>query len=80
MGVDCYFNTKLHGFHRAKELAVAYRKRLEAEWEEAEAGWKRIDDERVAQRIADRENRELLNRLKHAQTTQSATKIDVSRA
>ena len=80
VGVDCYFNTKLHGFHRAKELAIAYRKRLEAEWEEAEAGWKRIDDERVAKRIANRENRELLNRLKHAQTTQFATKIDVSGA
>lgn len=50
VGVDCYFYTKLHGFHRAKELAVGYRQRLEAEWSEAERGWALIDSKRAQEK------------------------------
>merc|ERR1712187_446505 len=38
---SCYFRVALYGFHRAKELAIGYRLRLEAEWEEQERIWHR---------------------------------------
>jgi hypothetical protein len=63
VGVDCYFYTKQHGFHRAQEMAIAYRQRLEKEWAEAEAGWMKMDAERAAKKQAVREQRELLARL-----------------
>ena len=77
VGVDCYFNTKLHGFHRAKELAIAYRKRLEAEWEEAEAGWRKIDEERAAQKAAQLKERELVANLA-IQQRRVAPKVEFS--
>ena len=67
VGVDCYFYTKLHGFHRAKELAIAYRKRLEMEWEEAEAGWQKIDQDRAAQRVAALKEKQIMTQLSHEQ-------------
>ena len=63
VGVDCYFYTKLHGFHRAKEMAVAYRKRLEEEWAEAESGWEAIDLKRSEEREALTRERNLLSEL-----------------
>ena len=63
VGVDCYFYTKLHGFHRAKELAIAYRKRLEEEWAEAEEGWRKIDEERAIKREEALREKELMDRL-----------------
>lgn len=79
VGVDCYFYTKLHGFHRAKEMAIAYRKRLETEWEEAEAGWKKIDEEREAKRIADRENKEIMSQLMQEQASHVEPNMGISR-
>ncbi|KAF8817932.1 AP2 domain transcription factor AP2IV-1 [Cardiosporidium cionae] len=40
---DCYFRTSLYGFSRAKNLAIAYRQRLEAEWDEICQTWHNID-------------------------------------
>jgi hypothetical protein len=63
VGVDCYFYARIHGFHRAKELAVAYRKRLEQEWEEADAGWRQIDADRAEKKLATAKERALLAEL-----------------
>merc|ERR1712151_949570 len=43
--VDMYFRVHLYGFDKAKELAIAYRKRLEAEWEEQLEIWYKLDSE-----------------------------------
>lgn len=32
-----------HGFEEAKQKAIAYRKRLEAEYDELQAAWREID-------------------------------------
>jgi len=40
---SCYFRTALYGFDAARERAIAYRDRLQAEWEELEQTWKRMD-------------------------------------
>jgi hypothetical protein len=71
VGVDCYFYTKLHGFHRAKELAISYRKRLELEWEEAEDSWRKIDEERTKIRETARADRELVAALANPPKTGS---------
>ena len=73
VGVDCYFYARIHGFHKAKELAVAYRARVEAEWAEAEEGWKRIDEERLRQKDFQLEEQRLL-----AQLTEDQAKLSVS--
>lgn len=75
VGVDCYFYARIHGFHKAKELAIAYRKRLEQEWEEAEAGWEAIDREREADRNAKRAERELLVSLEAQQNHIPSPKV-----
>jgi AP2 domain len=36
---SCYFRTSQHGFFEAKKLAIAYRRRLEWEWENLETFW-----------------------------------------
>jgi len=48
---SCYFRVQLYGFDRAKELAIAYRKRLEAEWEEQQQIWAKLDEKREAERL-----------------------------
>eukprot|EP00450_Noctiluca_scintillans_P025156 CAMPEP_0194511446 /NCGR_PEP_ID=MMETSP0253-20130528/43128_1 /TAXON_ID=2966 /ORGANISM="Noctiluca scintillans" /LENGTH=141 /DNA_ID=CAMNT_0039354781 /DNA_START=207 /DNA_END=632 /DNA_ORIENTATION=- len=55
---DCYFRVQIYGFDRAKELAIGYRKRLEAEWEEQEKIWLRLDAQREAKRLEKRLTRE----------------------
>ena len=64
VGVDCYFYAKTHGFHKAKELAMGYRQRLEAEWADAEEAWAKIDAERDAQRSEREIIRQLLGKQK----------------
>mmetsp|Transcript_94359 Transcript_94359/g.250623 ORF Transcript_94359/g.250623 Transcript_94359/m.250623 type:complete len:237 (-) Transcript_94359:14-724(-) len=59
---SCYFRVPIYGFDRAKELAIAYRLRLEAEWEEQEQIWARLDAEREAKRLQRREERERARR------------------
>lgn len=79
VGVDCYFYTKLHGFHRAMELAIAYRKRLEQEWAEAEEGWRKIDEERAGKREAAQKERELVARLAGEQKRiEASPQVDLS--
>ena len=67
VGVDCYFYARIHGFHRAKELAIAYRKRLEEEWEEAELGWQQIDAKRQQSKEAAAKEKTLLAELEAKQ-------------
>mmetsp|Transcript_96746 Transcript_96746/g.300854 ORF Transcript_96746/g.300854 Transcript_96746/m.300854 type:complete len:234 (-) Transcript_96746:394-1095(-) len=55
---SCYFRVSIHGFDRAKELAIGYRKRLEAEWDEQQRIWAKLDAEREAARLKRREERE----------------------
>mmetsp|Transcript_27662 Transcript_27662/g.69643 ORF Transcript_27662/g.69643 Transcript_27662/m.69643 type:complete len:223 (+) Transcript_27662:98-766(+) len=55
---SCYFRVQLYGFDRAKELAIAYRRRLEAEWEEQQQIWARLENEREVARIQRREAKE----------------------
>merc|ERR1719330_793574 len=62
---SCYFRVQLYGFDRAKELAIAYRQRLEAEWEEQQQIWARMDADREAARLRRREEKE---RARHAST------------
>mmetsp|Transcript_108713 Transcript_108713/g.325197 ORF Transcript_108713/g.325197 Transcript_108713/m.325197 type:complete len:226 (-) Transcript_108713:64-741(-) len=54
---SCYFRVPIYGFDRAKELAIAYRQRLEAEWDEQQRIWARIDAERESKRLQKREER-----------------------
>lgn len=67
VGVDCYFYTKLHGFHRAKEMAVGYRKRLEEEWAEAERGWEAIDLKRSQERESKAREKRIVFELEQEQ-------------
>mmetsp|Transcript_48874 Transcript_48874/g.109900 ORF Transcript_48874/g.109900 Transcript_48874/m.109900 type:complete len:252 (+) Transcript_48874:85-840(+) len=55
---SCYFRVSIYGFDRAKELAIGYRKRLEAEWEEQQRIWAQLDAEREAKRLQKRVERE----------------------
>merc|ERR1712070_983996 len=48
---DCYFRVQIYGFDKAKELAIGYRQRLEAEWEEQLRIWAVLDEKREAQRL-----------------------------
>merc|ERR1712039_525108 len=57
---SCFFRVNIYGFDRAKELAIGYRKRLEAEWDELQVIWARLDAEREAKRLARRAERERL--------------------
>merc|ERR1712060_888969 len=54
---DCYFRVAIYGFDRAKELAIGYRKRLEAEWEEQVRIWAQLDEKRELQRLERRAER-----------------------
>mmetsp|Transcript_17145 Transcript_17145/g.45666 ORF Transcript_17145/g.45666 Transcript_17145/m.45666 type:complete len:225 (+) Transcript_17145:104-778(+) len=56
---SCYFRVSIYGFDRAKELAIGYRRRLEAEWEEQQRIWARLDAQREAARLQRRREREL---------------------
>eukprot|EP00916_Digyalum_oweni_P008346 GHVL01014001.1.p1 GENE.GHVL01014001.1~~GHVL01014001.1.p1 ORF type:complete len:194 (-),score=31.17 GHVL01014001.1:200-781(-) len=38
-----YFRVSEYGLHEAKRLAISYRKRLEAEWEELNQCWDKLD-------------------------------------
>ncbi|CEM02754.1 unnamed protein product [Vitrella brassicaformis CCMP3155] len=55
---DCYFRVGLYGFEGAKKLAIAYRKRLEAEWEEQMDQWGVIDQRNAERRNAARQRKE----------------------
>ncbi|CAJ1403831.1 unnamed protein product [Effrenium voratum] len=48
---SCYFRVAIYGFERGKELAIAYRKRLEAEWDEQQRIWAELDAKREAERL-----------------------------
>jgi hypothetical protein len=39
---NCYFKVEQYGFHRAKQLAIGYRRRLEVEWTQLQRAWKTI--------------------------------------
>lgn len=67
---DCYFRVTLYGFDRAKELAIAYRKRLEAEWEEQQRIWRKLDAQREAKRLQRRAER--LRALEYAEADDDA--------
>ncbi|GIX62024.1 AP2 domain transcription factor AP2IV-1 [Babesia caballi] len=54
----CYFRVEEHGFQEAKQKAIAYRKRLEAEYEELQETWQEIDRRRSAERVQKRGHRE----------------------
>mmetsp|Transcript_62167 Transcript_62167/g.158075 ORF Transcript_62167/g.158075 Transcript_62167/m.158075 type:complete len:258 (-) Transcript_62167:11-784(-) len=56
---SCYFRVQLYGFDRSKELAIQYRQRLEAEWEEQHQIWVRLDAEREASRLRRKEEKVL---------------------
>ena len=73
VGVDCYFYARVHGFHRAKELAIAYRARLEKEWEEAEQGWATIDATRQKRRDDFEKEKQLIAELEAQQQSQSTS-------
>lgn len=73
VGVDCYFYARVHGFHRAKELAIAYRTRLEKEWEEAEAGWAKIDADRQTRKENAEKEKLLIAQLEEQQRSQSSS-------
>lgn len=55
---DCYFRVAIYGFDQAKQLAIGYRKRLEAEWEEQQRIWYQLDSEREARRLEKRAARQ----------------------
>eukprot|EP00927_Polykrikos_kofoidii_P005904 TRINITY_DN12371_c0_g1_i3.p1 TRINITY_DN12371_c0_g1~~TRINITY_DN12371_c0_g1_i3.p1 ORF type:complete len:326 (-),score=39.67 TRINITY_DN12371_c0_g1_i3:184-1161(-) len=55
---DCYFRVGVYGFDRAKHLAMAYRSRLEAEWEEQQRIWYDLDSKREARRLEKRAARQ----------------------
>jgi hypothetical protein len=63
----------VHGFHRAKELAIAYRTRLEKEWEEAEAGWAKIDADRQTRKENAEKEKLLIAQLEEQQRSQSSS-------
>ncbi|KAK1444277.1 AP2 [Babesia gibsoni] len=46
----CYFSVEEHGFQEAKQKAIAYRKRLETEYEELQAAWQQIDEQRFKEK------------------------------
>eukprot|EP00931_Biecheleriopsis_adriatica_P079629 TRINITY_DN53011_c0_g1_i1.p1 TRINITY_DN53011_c0_g1~~TRINITY_DN53011_c0_g1_i1.p1 ORF type:complete len:222 (-),score=39.80 TRINITY_DN53011_c0_g1_i1:50-682(-) len=54
---SCYFRVPVYGFDRAKELAIAYRRRMEAEWDEQQRIWAKLDAKRDAERARRREER-----------------------
>ncbi|CAE7918483.1 unnamed protein product [Symbiodinium necroappetens] len=57
---SCYFRVPIYGFDRAKELAIAYRRRLESEWDEQLRIWADLDEKREQQRAARRAERALM--------------------
>lgn len=77
VGVDCYFYARIHGFHKAKELAIGYRQRLETEWAEAEEGWRKIDEDRAIQREAAQTEKRLLASLAEQQSRQPSPEVQV---
>lgn len=62
---SCYFRVAIYGFDRAKELAVGYRRRLDAEWEEQMRIWADLDVRRETARLEKRQQRELAFRAAH---------------
>ncbi len=62
VGVDCYFYSKIHGFHRAKQLAIGYRRRVEKEWEDLQCIWAKMDSEKALAK-------ELANRVKSLESS-----------
>lgn len=56
---SCYFRVGQYGFEGARELAIGYRKRLEAEWEEQEQQWERLDDQRAMETQRRREEKRI---------------------
>eukprot|EP00435_Cladocopium_sp_Y103_P057688 s694_g20.t1 len=54
---SCYFRVAIYGFDRSKELAIAYRKRLEAEWEEQQQIWAELDRKREEEKAKRRAKR-----------------------
>eukprot|EP00933_Yihiella_yeosuensis_P084904 TRINITY_DN9964_c0_g1_i1.p1 TRINITY_DN9964_c0_g1~~TRINITY_DN9964_c0_g1_i1.p1 ORF type:complete len:248 (-),score=48.35 TRINITY_DN9964_c0_g1_i1:128-871(-) len=55
---SCYFRVQVYGFDKAKELAIAYRRRLEAEWDEQQQIWAKLDEKRELERTKRRAERE----------------------
>mmetsp|Transcript_50962 Transcript_50962/g.100167 ORF Transcript_50962/g.100167 Transcript_50962/m.100167 type:complete len:231 (-) Transcript_50962:121-813(-) len=55
---NALFKVSLYGFEGAKQQAIAYRKRLEAEWEELQERWAEMDREDAEKRKTKRETRE----------------------
>lgn len=53
----CYFSVEEHGFEEAKQKAIAYRKRLEAEYDELQAAWREIDRKRCEERMSSSDRR-----------------------
>lgn len=56
---SCYFRVQIYGFDRAKELAIAYRRRLEAEWEEQQAIFEKLDIAREQGRLKRKQDKAL---------------------
>lgn len=55
---SCYFRVSIYGFDRAKELAISYRQRLDAEWDDQQRIWADLDAKREAARLERRAARE----------------------
>ncbi|CAE7571264.1 unnamed protein product, partial [Symbiodinium pilosum] len=54
---SCYFRVPIYGFERAKELAIAYRRRLDAEWDEQQRIWADLHAKREQERAKRRSER-----------------------
>lgn len=58
VSADLYFRVGLYGFAGAKQRAVQYRRRLEAEWKELQQTWHNLDASEARNRASLRPNKE----------------------
>ncbi|GFE52729.1 AP2 domain transcription factor AP2IV-1 [Babesia ovis] len=54
----CYFSVQKYGFFEAKQMAIAYRKRLEMEYTELQETWNKINRQRWEKRMEQRDYQE----------------------
>eukprot|EP00922_Rhytidocystis_sp_ex-Travisia-forbesii_P047992 GHVS01071513.1.p1 GENE.GHVS01071513.1~~GHVS01071513.1.p1 ORF type:complete len:218 (+),score=23.25 GHVS01071513.1:90-743(+) len=71
--VNCYFRVGLYGFDGAKQLALGYRKRLEAEWDELLNTWNVTDRKCALARLAARRRRNIAEEIAAAEPETTST-------
>eukprot|EP00922_Rhytidocystis_sp_ex-Travisia-forbesii_P047987 GHVS01071507.1.p1 GENE.GHVS01071507.1~~GHVS01071507.1.p1 ORF type:complete len:222 (+),score=22.42 GHVS01071507.1:58-723(+) len=71
--VNCYFRVGLYGFDGAKQLALGYRKRLEAEWDELLNTWNVTDRKCAQSRLAARRRRNIADEITAAEPETTST-------